>query len=184
MDVQGTDAGIFLDRVYMNNLKSLAIGKARYGGMLREDGVLLDDGTIARFGENHYFITTTTANAVKALQHMEYCAQWLWPELDVQIISATEQWAQYAVAGPKSRDLLRKIVDPAFDISDAGFPYLQVGDITVCGGIKARLFRLSFSGERAYEIGVPARYGDALMRKLWEAGRSLAPARTAPRRSA
>lgn len=173
VDVQGTDAGIFLDRIYMNNLKSLPIGKARYGGMLREDGVLFDDGTIARFGDHHYFITTTTANAVRALQHMEYCSQWLWPELDVQIISATEQWAQYAVAGPKSRELLQKIVDPAFDISDAGFPYLQVGEITVCGGIKARLFRLSFSGERAYEIGVPARYGDALMRKLWEAGREF-----------
>lgn len=173
VDVQGADAGVFLDRIYMNNLKSLPIGKARYGGMLREDGVLFDDGTIARFAEHHYFITTTTANAVKALQHMEYCAQWLWPELDVQIISATEQWAQYAVAGPKSRELLQKIVDPQFDISDAGFPYLQVGEITVCGGVKARLFRLSFSGERAYEIGVPARYGDALMRKLWEAGREF-----------
>ncbi len=173
VDVQGNDAAVFLDRIYMNNLKSLAIGKARYGGMLREDGILFDDGTVARFAENHYFITTTTANAVKALQHMEYCSQWLWPELDVQIISATEQWAQYAIAGPKSRDLLQKIVDPAFDISDAGFPYLQVGEITVCGGIKARLFRLSFSGERAYEIGVPARYGDALMRRLWEAGREF-----------
>ena len=173
VDVQGKDAAVFLERVYMNNLKSLAIGKARYGGMLREDGILFDDGTVARFAENHYFITTTTANAVRALQHMEYCAQWLWPELDVQIISATEQWAQYAVAGPKSRELLRKIVDPEFDISDAGFPYLQVGEITVCGGVKARLFRLSFSGERAYEIGVPARYGDALMRQLWEAGREF-----------
>ncbi|WP_072394355.1 sarcosine oxidase subunit alpha family protein [Hyphomicrobium sp. CS1GBMeth3] len=170
VDIQGPDAAIFLDRIYMNGLKTLAIGKARYGGMLREDGVLMDDGTVARFGETHYFITTTTANAVKVVQHMEYCAQWLWPELDVQIVSATEQWAQYAVAGPKSRALLQKIVDPAFDISDAGFPYLGVGEITVCGGIKARLYRLSFSGERAYEIGVPARYGDALIRRLMAAG--------------
>jgi sarcosine oxidase subunit alpha len=173
IDLQGADAAVFLDRVYMNGLKTLAVGKARYGGMLREDGILLDDGTIARLGEHHYFITTTTANAVKVLQHMEYCHQWLWPELDVQMISATEQWAQYAVAGPKSRELLQKVIDPAFDISDAGFAYLQVGEITVCGGVKARLFRLSFSGERAYEIGVPARYGDALMRRLWEAGREF-----------
>ena len=170
VDIQGADAAIFLDNIYMNGLKTLAIGKARYGGMLREDGILMDDGTVARFGENHYFITTTTANAVKVVQHMEYCAQWLWPELDVQIVSATEQWAQYAVAGPKSRALLQKAVDPAFDISDEGFPYLGVGEITVCGGIKARLFRLSFSGERAYEIGVPARYGDALIRRLMAAG--------------
>jgi heterotetrameric sarcosine oxidase alpha subunit len=170
VDVQGPDAAVFIDRIYMNGLRTLPVGKARYGGMLREDGILMDDGTVARFGETHYFITTTTANAVKVVQHMEYCAQWLWPELDVEIVSATEQWAQYAVAGPRSRALLQKIVDPAFDISDAGFPYLAVGEITVCGGIKARLFRLSFSGERAYEIGVPARYGDALMRRLMEAG--------------
>lgn len=170
VDLQGADAAAFLDKIYMNGLKSLGIGKARYGGMLREDGIFLDDGTIARLGENHYFVTTTTANAIKVVQHMEYCHQWLWPEFDVQIVSATEQWAQYAVAGPKSRELLQKIVDPGVDISDAGFNYLQVGEITVCGGIKARLFRLSFSGERAYEIGVPARYGDALIRRLMQAG--------------
>ncbi len=170
VDVQGADAGTFLDRIYMNGLKTLPVGKARYGGMLREDGILMDDGTVARFGETHYFITTTTANAVKVVQHMDYCAQWLWPELDVEIVSATEQWAQYAIAGPKSRDLLRKVVDPAFDISDEGFPYLAVGEITVAGGIKARLYRLSFSGERAYELGVPARYGDALIRRLMQAG--------------
>lgn len=170
VDVQGRDAAAFIDKLYMNGMKALAIGKARYGGMLREDGILMDDGTVARLAETHYFITTTTANAVKVFQHMEYCAQWLWPELDVAITSATEQWAQYAVAGPKSRELLQKIVDPAFDISDAGFPYLGVGEITVAGGIKARLFRLSFSGERAYEIDVPARYGDALQRRLMEAG--------------
>jgi heterotetrameric sarcosine oxidase alpha subunit len=173
IDVQGPDAGAFLDKVYMNGMKTLAVGKARYGGMLREDGIFMDDGTVARFSENHYFVTTTTANAVKVFQHMQYCHQWLWPGLDVQMISATEQWAQYAVAGPKSRDLLRKIVDPSFDISDAGFPYMKVGNVTVCGGIKARLYRLSFSGERAYEIGVPARFGDALIRRLMEAGQEF-----------
>lgn len=173
VDVQGSDAAVFLDRIYMNGMKTIPVGKARYGGMLREDGIMLDDGTIARLGEHHYFVTTTTANAVKAFQHMEFCHQWLWPELDVQMISATEQWAQYAVAGPRSRDVLQKIVDPEFDISDAAFPYLAVGEVTVCGGVKARLFRLSFSGERAYEIGVPARFGDALMRQLMEAGREF-----------
>jgi sarcosine oxidase subunit alpha len=170
IDVRGSDAAEFLNRIYMNGLKTLQVGKARYGGMLREDGILMDDGTVARFDEHTFFVTTTTANAVKVFQHMEYCHQWLWPDLDVQMISVTEQWAQYAVPGPKSRDLLRKVVDPEFDISDKEFPYLKVADITVCGGIKARLYRLSFSGERAYEIGVPCRYGDALLRKLMEAG--------------
>jgi heterotetrameric sarcosine oxidase alpha subunit len=170
VDVQGSDAALFLDRLYMNGMKTIPVGKARYGAMLREDGVMMDDGTIARLGEHHYFVTTTTANAVKVFQHMEFCLQWLWPELDVQVISATEQWAQYAVAGPHAREVLQKIVDPEFDISDAAFPYLAVGEVTVCGGTKARLYRLSFSGERAYEIGVPARFGDALMRRLMEAG--------------
>ena len=173
IDCQGAGAGQFLDNIYMNGLKTLPVGKARYGCMLREDGIMMDDGTVARLGDQHYFVTTTTANAVKVFQHMEFCHQWLWPGLDVQMISATEQWAQYAVAGPKSRDLLHKIVDPSFDISDAAFPYLQAGAITVCGGVKARLFRLSFSGERAYEIGVPARYGDALIRRLMEAGKEF-----------
>ncbi|MBX9684532.1 MAG: (2Fe-2S)-binding protein, partial [Hyphomicrobium sp.] len=90
IDVQGADAAKFLDLVYMNGLKTLAVGKARYGGMLREDGILMDDGTVARFADTHYFITTTTANAVKVFQHLELCSQWLWPELDVQMISATE----------------------------------------------------------------------------------------------
>ena len=173
VDVQGADAAAFLDRIYMNGMKTLAVGKARYGAMLREDGILLDDGTIARLGDNHYFVTTTTANAVKVFQHMELCHQWLWPELDVQLISATEQWAQYAIAGPRSRDLLRKIVDPDIDVSDQAFPYLAVGEIAVCGGTKARLFRLSFSGERAYEVGVPARFGDAVMHRLMEAGQEF-----------
>jgi heterotetrameric sarcosine oxidase alpha subunit len=170
IDVEGPDAGAFLDKIYMNAMASLAIGRCRYGCMLREDGILLDDGTVARIGEHHYFVTTTTANAGKVFQHLEFCRQWIWPHFDVQIISATEQWAQYAVAGPKSRALLRKIVDQPFDISDQAFPYMQVGEMTVCGGVQARLFRLSFSGERAYEISVPARYGEAFMAALLEAG--------------
>lgn len=170
IDVQGPDATEFLDRVYMNGMKTIKVGRARYGGMLREDGILMDDGTVARLGENHYFVTTTTANAAKVYQHMQLCLQWLWPDLDVQLSSATEQWAQYAIAGPKSRDLLKKIIDPSFDISDDAFPYMSVGKLTVCGGIKARLYRLSFSGERAYELGVPTRYGNALIRRLMQAG--------------
>jgi sarcosine oxidase subunit alpha len=170
IDVQGTDAGTFLDRVYANTFTTLAVGKARYGLMLREDGFVLDDGTTARLAEDHYFMTTTTANAVKVMQHLEFCQQVLWPELDVQLVSVTEQWAQYAVAGPRARDVLRAIVDPQHDISNEAFPYLSAGTVTVCGGTKARLFRLSFSGELAYEVAVPARFGDALVRAIMEAG--------------
>ena len=169
IDVQGRDAGIFLDRVYANTFSKLPVGKARYGLMLREDGFVLDDGTTARLAEDHYFMTTTTANAVKVMQHLEFCQQVLWPELDVQLVSVTEQWAQYAVAGPRARDVLQAIVDSAYDLSNEVFPYLACGNVTVAG-IPARLYRLSFSGELAYEIGVPARYGDSLVRRIMEAG--------------
>ena len=170
IDVQGRDAGIFLDRVYANTFSTLPVGKARYGLMLREDGFVLDDGTTARLAEDHYFMTTTTANAVKVMQHLEFAQQVLWPELDVELVSVTEQWAQYAVAGPRARDVLQAVVDPAYDLSNAAFPYLACGDITVCGGTPGRLYRLSFSGEMAYEIGVPARFGDSLVRAIMEAG--------------
>ncbi len=170
IDVQGTDAGIFLDRVYANTFSTLPVGKARYGLMLREDGFVLDDGTTARLRDDHYFVTTTTVNAVKVMQHLEFCQQCLWPELDVEMVSVTEQWAQFAVAGPKAREVLQKVVDPQHDISNEAFPYLAVGEVSVCGGTPARLFRLSFSGEMAYEIAVPARFGDSLVRAIMEAG--------------
>ena len=170
IDIQGADAAEFLERVYINGWKNLAIGRARYGLMLREDGIVMDDGTTTRLGEDHFFMTTTTANAAKVMQHLEFCHQWLWPDLDVQMISATEQWAQFSLAGPHVRDVLLKLVDPEHDISNAAFPYMAAGEITVCGGTRARLYRLSFSGELAFEIGVPSRHGDALIRKIMEAG--------------
>jgi len=173
IEIQGADAGTFLDRVYINMFSTLGVGKARYGMMLREDGIVMDDGTTARFAQDRFFMTTTTVNAVKVMQHLEYCHQWHWPELDVQMTSATDQWAQYSVAGPRSRDLLAKLVDAPFDISNEGFPYMAVAEITVCNGIRARIYRLSFSGELAYEIGVPARYGDSLIRALIAAGQEF-----------
>ncbi len=172
IDIQGTDAGAFLDRVYANTFSTLAVGKCRYGLMLREDGIVFDDGTTARMGENEYVMTTTTANAVTVFRHLEFCRQCLWPEMDVQLISTTEAWAQFSVAGPNARNLLAKIVDQ--DISDAAFPYMGAGNITV-GGLRARLFRISFSGELAYEIAVPTRYGDAILREMLAKGAEYAP---------
>jgi methylglutamate dehydrogenase subunit C len=168
IDIQGPDAGAFLDRVYINTFSTLAVGKARYGVMLREDGFVMDDGTTSRFAPEHYFMTTTTANAGKVMQHLEFCHQALWPELDVQMISVTEQWSQYAVAGPRARLVLQKLVDR--DISNEAFPFLAVADLTIANGIPARLLRISFSGELAYELAMPARYGDAAIRALMAAG--------------
>jgi len=170
IDIQGRDAAEFLNKIYVNGFAKLAIGKVRYGLMLREDGMAMDDGTTARLGENHFVMTTTTANAGPVFRHMEFCRQCLWPELDVHLISITDGWAQLAVAGPNARKLLQKIIDPDHDISNEAFPFMACGELTVCGGITVRLFRISFSGELAFEISVPARYGDSLTRALMAAG--------------
>ena len=146
------------------------MGKTRYGLMLREDGMVMDDGTTARLGETHYLMTTTTANAVGVYRHLEFVRQCLRPDMDVQLISATDSWAQFAVAGPNARRVLEAVIDPEHDISNDGFAFMACGELTVCGGTPARLFRISFSGELAYEIAVPARYGDAMIRALMEAG--------------
>lgn len=170
IDIQGRDAAAFLNVVYANAFGKLAVGKVRYGLMLREDGIVMDDGTTARFSETHFVMTTTTANAGPVFRHMEFVRQCLCPEMDVHLISTTDGWAQFAVAGPNSRNLLRKIVDESHNISNEAFPFMACGDVSVCGGTPARLFRISFSGELAYEIAVPARYGDAMIRALMSAG--------------
>ncbi|MGY8667856.1 sarcosine oxidase subunit alpha family protein [Bradyrhizobium sp. UFLA05-109] len=170
IDIQGVDAAEFLERIYINTWKALPVGKARYGLMLREDGFVMDDGTTSRLGENHFLMTTTTANAGKVMQHLEFCHQVLWPGLDVRMVSVSEQWAQVAIAGPKSREVLRGVVDPEYDISNEAFPYLAARVVTVGGGVPARLFRISFSGELAYELAMPADYGDAMMRALMAVG--------------
>ena len=173
IDIQGRDAGTFLDRVYANTFSSLPVGKVRYGLMLREDGFAFDDSTTARLGETHYVMTASTANAVAVFRHLEFCRQCLWPDLDVHLISATDGWAQFAVAGPNARKLLAKIVDPDFDISNEAFPFMACAELTVCGGVDARLFRISFSGELAFEIAVPSRFGNSLFGVLMEAGKEF-----------
>ena len=170
IDIQGRDAAEFLDRIYANKFSSLAVGKVRYGLMLREDGFAMDDGTTARFSDHHFVMSTTTANAAGVFRHLEFCRQCLWPDSDVQFTSVTEQWAQFAIAGPSSRKLLQSIVDAPFDLTDEAFPFMACAELAVCHGTPARLFRISFSGEMAYELAVPARYGNALMQQLINAG--------------
>ena len=160
IDIQGKDAARFLDFVYCNTFSTLQVGKVRYGLMLREDGHVLDDGTTARLGENHYLLTTTTAAAGLVMRHLEfvhqaYCANW-----DLRFISVTESWAQFAIAGPKARALLTSMLD-----HDPDLPFMGVTPVTI-QGVNARLFRISFSGEEGYEIAVPARFGEALFRDL------------------
>ncbi len=173
IDVQGTDAGAFLDHIYTNVFSSLPIGKARYGLMLREDGFVMDDGTTSRLAADHYFMTTTTANSGRVMQHLEHCHQVLWPYLDVQMVSVSEQWAQYSIAGPRSRETLRNLVDADHDLANEAFPHLAAQQVTVMNGLNALLFRISFSGELAYELAVPARYGDAVIRAVMAAGKAF-----------
>jgi len=172
VDVQGADAAAFLDRLYANTISTLKVGRVRYGLMLREDGFAYDDGTVARMAEDHLVVTTTTANAGLVYRQMEFARQCLWPDLDVQLISTTDAWAQIAVAGPKARTLLERVVDGT-DLSNEAFPFMACAELTICNGLRARLFRISFSGELAYEIAVPARYGHALMQRMMELGEDL-----------
>lgn len=163
IDLKGPDAGKFLDFVYSNTFSTLKPGKTRYGLMLREDGFVMDDGTTACLGETHYLMTTTTAAAGQVMKHLDYVQQVHARDMSVRFNSVTEHWAQFAVAGPKSRELLSAVIDEP--ITDETFPFMANGPITVAG-IAGRLFRISFSGEHAYEIAIPARYGDALFRDL------------------
>ena len=172
IDIQGRDAAEFLNRIYANAFAKLPVGRVRYGLMLREDGICYDDGTTARLSETHFVMTTTTANAVTVFRNMEFARQCLWPDLDVHLISATDGWAQFAVAGPNSRALLTKVVDD-LDLSNEAFPFMACTECTVFGGTPARLFRISFSGEMAFEIAVPARFGDSMIRGLMQAGKEF-----------
>jgi methylglutamate dehydrogenase subunit C len=169
IDLQGGDAALLLDRMYVNMFSTLAVGKARYGLMLREDGFAFDDGTVARLADDHYIISTTTANAARVMQHLEFARQVVWPELDTQLVSVTDQWAQYAIAGPRSKAVLERLLGDAINLDDNSFPYMACAEFE-WKNLTVRLFRLSFSGERAYELAVPARYGDAVIHAIMAAG--------------
>ena len=168
IDIQGRDAAEFLDRVYTNNWLKLPVGKVRYGIMCREDGMVFDDGTTARLSEHHYLMTTTTGNAAAVLDHLEEYLQTEWPGLRVRLTSVTEQWATVGVAGPSSGKVCARLA-PDADFLPQTFPFMTWRDTTI-GGIGARIFRISFTGELQYEINVPWHYGAALWDAVMEAG--------------
>ncbi len=159
IDIQGPDAAQLLDFVYTNMFSTLKVGRVRYGLMLREDGHVMDDGTCARLGEQHFVMTTTTAAAGNVMRHLEFVTQCLHPEWQVAFTSVTEQWAQFAIAGPKARELLNGLLDAPID--GESWPFMACGGVSV-GGVQGRLFRISFSGEHAYELAVPSRFGASL----------------------
>ena len=171
IDIKGPDAAEFLNRVYTNAWMKLPVGKARYGLMLREDGVVMDDGTTTRISENHYHMTTTTAQAANVLSHLEYYLQIVWPELNVNVVSTTEQWAGAAIAGPKSRDMLSKLY-PDLDVSNDALPFMGYKEAEFFG-VPSRIFRISFSGELAYEINVKSDHGMFMWEKMMEVGKEF-----------
>ncbi len=171
IDIKGPDAAEFLNRVYTNAWLKLPVGKARYGVMLREDGMVMDDGTTTRISENHYHMTTTTAQAANVLSHLEYYLQIVWPELKVNVVSTTEQWAGAAIAGPKSRNLLQKLF-PDIDVSNTGLPFMGYIESSL-SGVQARIFRISFSGELAYEVNVESDNGEFMWKKIIEVGKEF-----------
>ena len=168
IDLQGPDSTEFLQRIYCNNFRNLAIGKLRYGLMLREDGIVMDDGTVARLSEQHYLLSTTTANAGKVQSQLEWLLQVAWPDLRCHAVSVTEQFAQFALAGPQSRAVLAALL-PRYDLSDAGLPHLGLLQTDI-DGESMLVCRMSFSGERAYEIAVGADYGEALWKRILACG--------------
>jgi methylglutamate dehydrogenase subunit C len=162
IDVQGPDAAEFLNRVYVNGFAKLPIGRARYGVMLNDDGVVLDDGTTSRISDTQFYMTTTTAQAGEVMSWLEYLLQMHWTDLNVHVTSLTDEWGGMAVSGPQSRKALQ-LAFPDVDVSNEALPYMGVTNI-VFENVPMRILRLSFSGELAYEVHCPANYTTA----LWE----------------
>jgi sarcosine oxidase, subunit alpha len=163
IEVTGPDAAEFLERMYVNNWKNLAVGRCRYGILLNEQGFIIDDGVIGRMAPDVFHVTTTTGGAARVLHMMEDYLQTEWPELKCWLTSTSEQWAVIAVQGPKARDIIAPLVS-GIDLSAVAFPHMAVREGKVCG-VDTRLFRVSFTGEAGFEINVPADYG----RDVWEA---------------
>lgn len=168
IEIRGKDAGEFLNRIYTNAFKKLAPGSARYGVMCMADGMIFDDGVTLRLDDDTYFMTTTTGGAAKVLDWLEEWLQTEWPDLDVHCTSVTEQWSTIAVVGPKSRAVLAKVAPELAangGLEAEAFPFMTFRETTLASGVRARVCRISFSGELAYEINVPSWYG----LNTWEA---------------
>lgn len=168
IDIQGPDAAEFLNRVYTNRFDNLAVGRCRYGLMLGEDGMVMDDGVTARLSQNHFLMHTTTGGAARVMAWLERWLQTEWPDLGVYLTSVTDHWATISIVGPLSRKVITKLCDN-IEFSRDAFPFMSVREGTVAG-VPARVFRISFSGELTYEVNVCANYGRAVWEAVMEAG--------------
>ena len=166
--IQGPDSTELLNRIYTNPFAKLPIGKARYGIMLRDDGIVMDDGTSWRLGENEYFMTTSTAAAAKVMSWLEELLQTRWTDLKVNVTSVSEQWAAAAISGPKSREVLQNCIEDPSLIENENFPFMGFISTNLKGGIPCRIVRISFSGELGYEVYIVSDYANTMMDMLWK----------------
>ena len=171
IDIQGSDASEFLNRVYTNAWSKLAIGKCRYGLMLNEDGMVYDDGVTTRISENHYLMTTTTGGAANVLSKLEDYLQTEWPELDVYLTSVTDHYSTASICGPNSKKIVNKLF-PNLDLSDENFPHMSFKEDKL-ENINCRIMRISFTGELSYEINIESKYGNSLWKMCIEAGKEF-----------
>src|SRR5436305_13053347 len=168
IEVVGQDAVTFMNRLYVNTWTSLAVGRCRYGLLLRDNGFIYDDGVVARVSARSFHVTTPPGGAPRVLAMMEDYLQTEWPDLEVWLTSTTEQWAVVAVQGPQARTVLEPLIE-GIDISASAMPHMSVRDARVCG-VPSRLFRVSFTGELGFEINVPALRGQEVWEAIYAAG--------------
>ena len=171
IDIQGSDASEFLNRVYTNAWTKLGIGKCRYGLMLNDDGMVYDDGVTTRLDQNHYIMTTTTGGAASVMSKLEDFLQTEWPELEVYLTSVTDHFATVSVCGPNSKKILSRVI-PDLDLSDENFPHMSFQNAQI-EKIKCRVMRISFTGEHSYEINIQASFGNSVWEKCMEAGKKF-----------
>ncbi|PZO73531.1 MAG: sarcosine oxidase subunit alpha [Mesorhizobium amorphae] len=165
IEVVGPDAAKFMELLYTNPWEKLEPGRCRYGIMLREDGFIYDDGVVGRLAHDRFHVTTTTGGAARVMAHMEDYLQTEFTDLKVWLTSISEQWSVVAVQGPNSRKILEPLIE-GIDISDEAMPHMSVREGTILG-VPTRLFRMSFTGERGFEVNVPADHGQAVWEAIW-----------------
>jgi sarcosine oxidase subunit alpha len=172
IELVGPDSGELLNRIYTNAFKKLPVGSARYGVMCGVDGMIIDDGVTLRLADDRYFMTTTTGGAANVLEWLEEWLQTEWPDLDVYCTSVTEQWTTIAVVGPQSRDVVARVA-PDLDLGNDAFPFMTFRETRLASGVPARVCRISFSGELAYEVNVAGWHGRRVWEEIFAAGSHL-----------
>ncbi|MDF1677649.1 MAG: sarcosine oxidase subunit alpha family protein [Legionellaceae bacterium] len=169
IEIQGKDAGQFLDLIYTNMFSNLKVGACRYGMMCLEDGMVFDDGITARLGEHHYYMTTTTSGAANVIDWMEFWLQTQYPHLDLFLTSVTEQYGSIVVSGPKVREVLQTVF-PHHAFDNDAFPFMQIQETTF-DDIPIKFLRISFTGELSFEVHYPSHLGPKLWACIQDAGK-------------